>query len=219
MSDTISIRSLSRSDWPVLERLFGPNGACGGCWCMWWRVEKGGKTYDALKGEPNRCAMRRLVKAGKVHGMLAFAGREPVGWCSFGPKKGFPRLMRARVLTRESNRRVWSLVCFYIRGRHRNSGLASRLAKAATARCFKKGAEEIEAYPVAAKNPKKRMPAAFAWTGVPPMFERIGYRKQGRVPGARPIYVKRAAQPPIRVRPKRRRGTTRIHRAKRRRGR
>jgi hypothetical protein len=23
--------------WPDLEALFGKNGACAGCWCMWWR--------------------------------------------------------------------------------------------------------------------------------------------------------------------------------------
>ncbi len=36
--------------WPALERLFGAHGACGGCWCMWWRVERGGKTWKDIQG-------------------------------------------------------------------------------------------------------------------------------------------------------------------------
>ena len=27
-------------DWDDLARLFGARGACGGCWCMWWRLAR-----------------------------------------------------------------------------------------------------------------------------------------------------------------------------------
>ena len=26
--------------WPVFEDLFGENGAAGGCWCMYWRIDR-----------------------------------------------------------------------------------------------------------------------------------------------------------------------------------
>jgi hypothetical protein len=55
---TTTIRTITPDDWPAIERLFGANGACGGCWCMWWRVEKGGRTWDGTKGEPARKALR-----------------------------------------------------------------------------------------------------------------------------------------------------------------
>ena len=32
------IRPLTAETWPALEDLFGPNGACNGCWCMHWRI-------------------------------------------------------------------------------------------------------------------------------------------------------------------------------------
>src|SRR4051812_30060380 len=88
MEETISepnvqLRALSPSDWPAIERLFGPTGIGGGCWCMWWR-RKGGKTWQSCKGEPNRADFQALVKSGNVHGIIACAGDEPVGWCNIG---------------------------------------------------------------------------------------------------------------------------------------
>ena len=54
------MRDLTPRDWPTIERLFGPRGACGGCWCMVWRVS-GGKAWLENKGEKNRRAFKRLV--------------------------------------------------------------------------------------------------------------------------------------------------------------
>ena len=85
--------------WPALERLFGANGACGGCWCMWWRRERGEPWAD-VKGALARRRMRALVLAGKAHGVLAFDGAEPVGWCAYGPRRDFARLDRSLRPTR-----------------------------------------------------------------------------------------------------------------------
>ena len=35
---TLSIRPLTSDLWPAFEDLFGENGACNGCWCMYWRI-------------------------------------------------------------------------------------------------------------------------------------------------------------------------------------
>lgn len=98
METQLVLRPLEPDDWPHLVRLFGGNGACGGCWCMWWRVPRGGKLWEAAKGQKNRDSFRRLVKARKVHGVLAFLGEEPVGWCAFGPRGDFPRLETVKAL-------------------------------------------------------------------------------------------------------------------------
>ena len=50
---SIEVRTLKADDWPVIRRLFGDNGACGGCWCMWWRVPRGGKLWEEAKGGKN----------------------------------------------------------------------------------------------------------------------------------------------------------------------
>ena len=47
-----------------LERLFGPRGACAGCWCMYPRLRHA--EFQRGQGAPNRRAFRRLVHAGPV---------------------------------------------------------------------------------------------------------------------------------------------------------
>jgi GNAT superfamily N-acetyltransferase len=189
-----SIRVLERGDWRTVARLFGANGACGGCWCMWWRVEKGGKTWREAQGDKNRARFQRLVKQGDVHAVIAFSGEEPVGWCSFGPRTSFPRLLRSRVLDHETGEHAWSIVCFFIPSRWRGRGVATKLLRAAGERAFELGAREIEGYPVVSTAADARMPAAFAWTGVPAVFTAAGYRAIARARGMRPIYVLKRAK-------------------------
>jgi len=182
----IAIRALTRADWPTVERLFGENGACGGCWCMWWRVEKGGKTWEAAKGDSNRAALARLVRGSRCHAVIAFDGDTPVGWCSFGPRAHFPRLQRSRKLVRD-DAAPWSIVCFFLPTKQRKRGLATRLLAAATEAAFAAGASAIEGYPVVPK-PGQAIAGAFAWTGLPAMFEKAGYRPVAHDAGSRRVY-------------------------------
>jgi GNAT superfamily N-acetyltransferase len=189
-SARLHIRPLEPGDWPVIVRLFGDNGACGGCWCMWPRVPRGGKAWEEAKGAKNRDRFRRLVHGGQVHGMLAFCGAEPAGWCSFGPRATFPRLETVRAIQRDWSDGTWSIVCFYIPARWRGRGVATRLLEAATARAFALGAREIEGYPAVPKRPPEPLPAAFAWTGVPAFFVKAGYEEWIPTEASRSVFVK-----------------------------
>ena len=53
---------LTPDRWEDFARLFGKRGACGGCWCMWWRLKR--SEFEIRKGSANRRAMRRIVKSG-----------------------------------------------------------------------------------------------------------------------------------------------------------
>lgn len=182
----ISTRELRKDDWPIIEELFGPRGACGGCWCMAWRSEERGQSYRAQLGEPNRKAFRKLVESGAAHGALAFDGDTPVGWCSVGPRSTFPKLQRSRVLQTEWDEHTWSITCFYIRSKYRGHGVGTRLGREATRVAARHGAKIVEAYPAVPYDESKPMPAAFAWTGVPALFERLRFTKLPRT--GRPIY-------------------------------
>lgn len=184
----ISTRPLQADDWPLIEILFGANGACGGCWCMWWRVPMGGKTWDAAKGEPNRAAFRALVVSGEASGVLALDGATPVGWCAIGPRAAFPRVDRSKVLTRAWTTRTWSLNCLYVPARWRGRGVAKALVTAAIALAKQAGADEIEAYPQAS-SPGERQAGAFIWTGVPGLFVEHGFVAVNASPRGRGLYL------------------------------
>lgn len=187
----LTAKPLRAEDWPHLERLFGKNGACGGCWCMWWRLPRGGKLWDQSKGAKNKRVFKKLVTSGEVCGCLAFAGAEPVGWCCVGPRSEFPRLERTKALATDWGELTWSVVCFFIPARWRHYGVAGTLLKEAVKLARDEGAKELEAYPVRPKSePGGEIPAAFAWTGVPQLFERAGFRNVTPPGNSRDIYCK-----------------------------
>lgn len=188
----ISVRALEPGDWPLIEELFGGKGACGGCWCMWWRVPKGGRLWEECKGSRNKRAFKRLVSAGKVFGCLAFSGDAPVGWCCVGPRADFPRLERTKALKSAWTSSTWSVTCFYIAAGWRRKGVGRALLAEAIELASANGASELEAYPVRPKS-EVGIPAAFAWTGVPSMFESFGFRNITTPGNTRDVYVLRLA--------------------------
>src|SRR5450631_702222 len=85
-----------KARWKDLETLFGARGACGGCWCMTWRLPRAEFTRN--KGDLNRKALQSLVRKGPAPGVLAYADGKPVGWCAVAPRKASPALERSRLL-------------------------------------------------------------------------------------------------------------------------
>lgn len=187
-------RAVTRDDWHCIEALFGDNGACGGCWCMWWRVPMGGRTWEAAKGAPNRSAFRKLVESGRASGVLAFIDEAPVGWCAIGPRGDFPRIDRSKALVREWRPTTWSLNCLYVPTRWRGRGIGTALVAAAVDHARLHRASEIEAYPQSVA-PGQRQAAAFVWTGVPALFDRLGFRPLGEPGPGRRLYLLQLALP------------------------
>lgn len=191
-----AIRPVTARDWDLIETLFGHKGACGGCWCMSWRVPKHGKAWEAAKGEPNRLEFKRLLEGDNVNAVIALHGEEPIGWCTFGPRESFPRIKGMRSLQREATSGVWSVVCFFIRPAWRKAGLGTALLKAATGEALRLGAREVEGFPAVPWDPAVAVPAAFAWTGLPRQYAMAGFRLLERKDARRPIYVLRAPGEP-----------------------
>lgn len=153
---------------------------------MAWR--RPGREWEEHKGAGNKRAFARLVKSGQAHGVLAFAGEEPVGWCSIDARADYKALETKRSLKTDWDADTWSVTCFFIRREWRGQGVGGKLLRAAVELARKQGARRIEGYPV--KPYQDRMPGAFAWTGLPQMFERQRFRPLPDPPGKRPIYVR-----------------------------
>jgi hypothetical protein len=52
----LDFEPLTNKNWDHFQELFGKRGACGGCWCMLWRLAP--KQFRQQKGEGNRRAMK-----------------------------------------------------------------------------------------------------------------------------------------------------------------
>lgn len=179
----ISFQPLTKSRWKDFEILFGERGACGGCWCMHWRIKK--SEFEKTKGEGNRKKMKRLVDKDDVPGLLMYDDKKVVGWCSVAPRENFLLLENSRVLSRVDEQPVWSLVCFFVEKNYRRKGLSQPFLKYAVDYCRKRGAKIIEAYPLDVKD--ENYPSVFAFTGFYPSFLKAGFKEVARRSKTRPI--------------------------------
>lgn len=184
MTSKLVCHPLTPDRWNDFEGLFGQNGACGGCWCMLWRLPR--KEFDAQKGDGNREAMKALVESGAEPGLLAYSGDEAVGWCAVAPRDDYPALERSRILKPVDEQPCWSVACLFVHRKHRRRGVATELLKAAAKHVRSKGGAILEGYPVEPKSDKP-IPAAFAWTGVPSAFLAAGFHEVARRSETRPI--------------------------------
>jgi GNAT superfamily N-acetyltransferase len=204
---SIDVQPVTAERWGDLLALFGERGASAGCWCMWFR--KPPHRSNEIWSQ-NRVTFQGLVMDDRVPGLLAYRDGEPVGWVSVAPRPEFGRIVGPgdEGVPGAATSPIWSIVCFYIQGRKRGTGIATALLDAAVEHARNGGAEIIEAYPV---EPEGRRPHnGDAFTGLRSMFERAGFSEIGRfdrwfdVPsigdGEIPVIRKRPGRPVMQLR-------------------
>ncbi|MEY9876997.1 GNAT superfamily N-acetyltransferase [Streptacidiphilus sp. MAP12-33] len=151
----------------ALERFSADHGTFRWCSCQRWRMSSGEFRSSDVAGRAR--ALADEVAAGAPVGVLAFAGEEPVGWCSIAPRERYRALERSRVLARvDDTDGVWSLVCFYVPGAWRGRGVTGALLRGALAYARLRGAVAVEAYP-APEN------GSYSHMGPRGLFEREGF--------------------------------------------
>ena len=175
----LTIRLLTPDIWPAFEDLFGKNGACNGCWCMYWRI---GTAYRKRPGDKNKTEFREIVKRGPPPGFIAFDGNKAIGWCQLTSRDALPWLDRHRRLKRVDQEPVWSLSCFYVRKGYRRKGVTGALISAAVKAAKRAKAPALEAYPLDAN----KTPSA-SGNGYLTTFVRAGFKIVARHAPPRPI--------------------------------
>ena len=178
----LEVRPLTPERWPDLEKLFGPGGAYGGCWCMWFRLRR--KEFAQNSGKQNRQAMKEIVDSGEPPGLLACVDGEPVGWVSLAPRDKFTHLERSRTFKRVDDQPVWSIVCFFVAKPYRGQGLMEKLLEAAIRYAADRGAKIVEGYPV---EPGERLSGYSGYTGIVSTFRKAGFAEVLRRADRRPI--------------------------------
>lgn len=179
----LSFHPLTQKLWRDFELLFGENGACGGCWCMNWKLR--GKAYDENKGEGNRQLQKSIVDSKIVPGLLAYSEGYPIGWVAIEPRSQYPKLAHSRVLAPIDDKEVWSLTCLFVEKKHRRKGIAVALIQAAAEYAASRGARIVEGYPIDSKGEASPV---FIFTGTASAFKQAGFKEVSRAAPTRPIF-------------------------------
>lgn len=183
----LTFRPLTSDRWDDFTELFGENGACAGCWCMWWRMTQ--SAWTAEKGPGTKRKMRAIVRKGPPPGLIAYAGREPVGWCAVGPREDYSRLARSKILAPPDGKPVWSVTCFFVRKDWRRRGVTVALLEESARFVGSRGGRLVEGYPT---DTDRDEPGAFVHHGLLRAFQRAGFKEIARRSTRRPI-VRRPA--------------------------
>ena len=184
----LTFEPLTPQRWGDFETLFGPRGAVGGCWCMWWRVEKR-SDWNRNKGAGNKRAFKAVVRRGDEPGLLAYHEGRAVGWCAVAPREQYPSLERSKVAAREDDKPVWSVSCLFIDKDYRRHGMSVALLRAVADFVRKRGGTIVEGYPVIPK--KDGMPGVFAFTGLHAAFAKAGFKEVARRSETRAVMRRR----------------------------
>lgn len=184
-SPVAEVYPLTESRWKDLETLFGPAGACYGCWCQYWRMPRA--EWRRAKAPANKAALQRQTRDGIEPGLIGFApDGSPVGWVSLGPRDAFPGLRNSRFFGETPDARgLWSAVCFYVPARYRAKGVAEAMLAAGVRHARKRKARALEAYPwdLAIKTAA----VSSLYVGTLPMFLRAGFAEVSRRVPHRPV--------------------------------
>jgi len=182
--EQLTFEPLTRKNWGQFIQLFGNKGACGNCWCMYYRLTKSefreGKVEDG-----NKNAMKELVWENKPAGILGFYDGQAIAWCAFAPREDFIKLEKSRVHKRIDDKMVWSIPCFFIDKNFRRQGVSVALLEGVINYARETGIKIIEAYPTIPTQ--KVLPDSFAWIGLYTSFERAGFEIADRTSKNRPM--------------------------------
>jgi len=164
--------------WKDIETLFGTKGAYGGCWCMFWRLNRA--DFNQMKGEDRKAVLQDMTSRNEVAGVLAYADGQPIGWCSIGPREDYAALENSRILKRVDDTPVWSVVCFFIAKGFRRKGVLSNLLRGAIQYAEDQGARVIEGYPIDMQTQKlagKTLTGYSGFMGIASAFREAGFVK------------------------------------------
>lgn len=183
---TLDIRPVTADLWPALETLFGPQGACYGCWCSYFRLPP--KQREILSRDDKKRLLKQATEASLPPGLIALHDGVPVGWVQVTPRAHVPRWNTDRTVSRPldgddpTDSGLWAISCFFIQSKRRGQGISHALLEAAVAHASDNGARIVEACPI---EMAKQSKSVGLFVGSVSVFRKAGFelateRKPGR---------------------------------------
>lgn len=182
------VRPLTPELWPALEELFGPQGACYGCWCTHFRLPPAKRREN--NRESNKAHLMNRVEAGPPPGLLAFDGDRAVGWMQIGPRADVPEWNNAGRVSapldpaETSDPGAWAISCFFIRSKARGQGLSHRLVAEGIRYARDNGARVLDACPM---DQSKSSRSIGLFVGSTRVFDKAGFEKVAGRKAGRPL--------------------------------
>jgi len=184
--ETLQIHPLTPDRAADFTDLFGPQGACYGCWCSYFRLPP--KVRQALDGDGKRDHMLARIAAGPPPGLLAYDGAQAIGWMQIGPRADVPQWNKPNRSSTPlpdapaDDPGVWAISCFFFRPKLRGRGLSGAMLAGGIAHARAHGARLIEASPM---DRAKQSKSIGLFVGSTSTFLRAGFaevacRKEGR---------------------------------------
>lgn len=179
---------LTPERWDDFETLFGPSGACYGCWCTYFRMPAAER--KVLDGAAKKEFIRNHIETGPPPGVLGYVEGQPMAWVQVGPRADVPQWNSPRTVSRPldpadaGDPLVWAVSCFFIGSRHRRKGNSHRILDAAIRFARESGARSIEACPMEQAKTSKSLGL---YVGSMRVFEAAGFREVARRKEGRPL--------------------------------
>jgi len=179
---------LTADRWPDFETLFGPQGACYGCWCTYFRVPTDQRKH--MDSAAKKAFMRDRIDRGPPPGILGYLDGAPVAWVQVGPRAELPQWNLLRTVSRPldpadaDDPGIWSVSCFFMAAKQRGKGLSHRMLSEAIVFAGQNGARLVEACPI---DRTKQSKSVGLYVGSTRIFEAAGFSEVARRKDGRPL--------------------------------
>ncbi|WP_117193945.1 GNAT family N-acetyltransferase [Rhizobium terrae] len=179
---------LTPDRWDDFKTLFGPSGACYGCWCTYFRMPAAER--KVLDGEAKKAFIHRRIEAGPPPGVLGYLDGRPIAWVQVGPRSDVPQWNSPRTVSRPldpadaEDPSVWAVSCFFIGARHRGKGASHDILGAAVRFAREGGARVLEGCPMERAKQSKSLGL---YVGSLRIFEAAGFKEVARRKDGRPL--------------------------------
>ncbi len=177
----IEVKPLTKERWQDAIALFSAHGGYAGCWCMFWRLDRG--DFKKLRGEGTKEILKQMAEKKQEPGLITYVDGKPAGWCSIGPRENYVALENSRILKRVDDKPVWSIVCFFVDKPARKQGLMTEMLRGAVSHAKKHGAKFVEGYPIDMQTEKlvgQKLNSYAGYMGIASAFRKVGFVEVGR---------------------------------------
>jgi ribosomal protein S18 acetylase RimI-like enzyme len=175
-TDELVFKPLTPSRIDDFAHVLRSSGSGASCWDLWPRLSGAEQRADGLdrSSDTRRAKLAALARRRHAPGLLAYRGREAIGWVSIGPRLDYHRLANSKATPPVDSAPVWVIPCLTVRKEARGQGVAVALIRAAVAYAASHGAPAVEAYP---RADGERVHDEWAFYGTQALFKKAGFKK------------------------------------------